>query len=224
MVGYERKHVVLGVILVCAILFGAGYKVSEVRIRSTLKPVISQESTNPLKEEKPREVTVHVTGAVEKPGVYTFPEGSRVMDSIYKAVPLKEADLSYINLAEVLADQQQVTVPARAEEDPASGSSGAGSGGTSGGSSVASSSANSGAKPAVPAGRGPEYGWTNGKININTAGAELLETLPGIGPATARKIIDYRNENGRFGNISEIVRVPGIGEKKFAQIKEKISV
>ena len=165
------------------------------------------ENDGGVREDKPEEVqsvTVHIAGAVEKPGVYSFTEGARIIEGINRAVPLKDAELAFINLAELMADQQQVIVPRKGELIE-----------------MAVSRADTGKYSSgvlTGSNRNP------GRVNINTAGAMALAELPGIGPVTAQKIIDYRNEQGRFKNISEIINVSGIGEKKFAKIKEKITV
>ncbi len=200
MFGFDRKQLACGVILICAVVFGAGYKTAQVREEKNFRPVIT-DSVYAGQEEKNRTVTVYITGAVKSPGVYTFPEGSRILDAVNKAGAAKDADLTCINLAELMSDQQQVTVPRQGEADADN-------------NRIAGRGTNlSGARSRQPA-----------KININTADAAALESLPGIGPATARKIIDYRTEHGRFKSISELLQVSGIGEKKFTQIKDLITI
>lgn len=194
---------ILAAILVCAIVFGAGYKAAQVKAKAGQKPVITVNPGEIRAKEKSRTVTVHVTGAVKKPGVYTFSEGARVIDAIYKSGRGGDADLNYINLAEIMTDQQQIAVPRKGEEQAYSNPPGSR---TSNG--------------AAGAGRVTR----SGKININTADAAVLDNLPGIGPAMAQRIIDYRQEHGRFKSTSELIQVSGIGEKTFAKLKDRVTV
>lgn len=173
----------------------------------------TENSGNEEQTEEAKEIYVHVVGAVERPGVYRLPEGSRVVDAINKAVAAPEARLDLINLAAPLPDGVQVTVLSE-EEYQESLSTAAGSvdvtapvQGFTGTSFKQSSGGNSG----------------QGLVNINTAGQGELETLSGIGPALAGRIIDYR-ENTRFLSPEDIRNVSGIGEKRFEQIKDKITV
>lgn len=148
--------------------------------------------------KKNQDILVYVVGAVKSPGVYTLNEGSRVKDAIEIAGgPLSDADLLVLNLAEKLQDEDKIYIPKQGEVDEVT---------------QGKSSQNIGLSSK-----------DDGKININTADISELEILPGIGPATAQKIIDYRNENGRFKSIEEIKNVSGIGDKKFEQIKDKIT-
>lgn len=132
------------------------------------------------------ELKVHVVGAVESPGVYSLARGSRVGDAISEAGPRPEADLNALNLAAILQDGQRIRVP----ETPPPAAEGE-------------------QTPALP-GIGAD-----GKININTADGRQLEGLPGIGPALAERIIRYREENGPFGMVEDLMNVSGIGEKKL---------
>ncbi len=199
MLGFDRKQLSCVAVLICAIMFGAGYKTAQVREKNNFTPVI-EKSVYDKQEEINRTVTVYITGAVKNPGVFTFPEGSRIVDAVNKAGAAKEADLNCINLAEVMSDQQQVSVPRQGE-------------------AAVNENQISGAV-SVSGTRGRH----SGKININTADAETLDSLPGIGPAMAEKIIQYRKEHGGFKNISELLQVSGIGDKKFKQLKDLITI
>jgi competence protein ComEA len=138
------------------------------------------------------EIFVDVTGAVNKPGVYTLTGKSRVIDAIKAAGDSAPgADLSTINLARVLTDGEQIYVD----------------------SSVVNSF---GVRVTKPARSGP--------ININRATARQLDTLDGIGPVIAQRIIDYRKINGSFLAIDDLQKVSGIGAAKFAQIKAKVRI
>lgn len=149
-------------------------------------------------------ITVHVIGAVVRPGVYTFPQGSRVQDAVTAAGGLlAEADPSLINLAAKLEDGQQLQIPAIGGGVPGAVSTGTGP------FTVLST-------PGAPAAN------TN-LVNINTATVDELDTLPGIGPSTAQKIIDYRVQHGPFSQIEQIMDVSGIGPATFDRLKNLIT-
>lgn len=144
---------------------------------------------------------VDVSGAVLNPGVYELKEGARVDDAIQAAGGLSEdADTSALNRASLLSDGMKITVPHQGEVAQDS-SSAAGSAQVSSGAPTAKS-----------------------LININTASSEELQSLSGVGPSTAEAIIADREENGLFASVEDLMRVSGIGEKKFAKIKDSICV
>lgn len=150
----------------------------------------------------PAPLVVHVAGNVAAPGVYTLPPGARVVASIDAAGgATRDADLAGLNLAAPLADGQRVYVPAAGEVDPATVPSGGGAGG--------------GAEtpPAAPA----------GPLDLNSASAADLETLPGVGPATAAAIVDDRQRNGPFAGVDDLDRVPGIGPAKLAALRDLVT-
>ncbi len=149
----------------------------------------------------PAPLLVHVSGAVARPGVYALPEGARVQDAIEAAGGFGDAaDPAGLNLAAKLEDGAQIFVaslPQGTTADPLGQPASSGS-------------------PAAPS--------PTDKININTATLEELDTLPGIGPAIAQRIIDYRAANGPFAAIEDIVNVAGIGPATFENIKDLITV
>jgi competence protein ComEA len=160
-------------------------------------------------------VTVHVCGEVGKPGLYAVAAGTRVHEAIRLAGgPTANADLNAVNLAAEAVDGQQIYVPAR-------------------GASAAQPVATAQSPPAPPT-RAPHQRPTptlaaGQKININRAGAEQLDQLPGIGPAYARKIIQYRErlkaETGQgFTRVEQLMEIPGIGPKRFADIKDRVTL
>jgi competence protein ComEA len=133
------------------------------------------------------EVTVHVAGAVQHPGVYRLRRGERVDDAVRRAGgPGRRADLSAVNLAAPLEDGRQILVPTRTP-----------------------------AGVAAPA---------DAKINLNTATAEQLDTLAGVGPATAAKILAHREQHGAFASVEELADVPGIGERRLEALRELVTV
>lgn len=151
-------------------------------------------------------VAVHIVGAVPRPGLYEFAEGARVQDAIDAAGGLlTSASVDSINLAALLIDGQQLVIPYKDGETPTEESS----------------------DLELPGSDESETTDSSGEtelININTATLEELDSLPGIGPTTAQRIIDYRTENGPFTAIEEIMDVSGVGPSTFDEIKNLITV
>lgn len=153
--------------------------------------------TAPVKVTQGRgtDVVVDVTGAVRRPGVYRLPSDQRVQDAVRRAGgPTRRAELAAVNLAARLTDGAQILVPVRA---------------VAGGGGVAAA----GGTAATPA----------GPVNLNTATPEQLDGLDGIGPTTAQKIVEYRKEHGGFGSLQDLDRIPGIGPKRLAALKGKVT-
>lgn len=139
---------------------------------------------------------VHVCGAVQNPGVYQLPEGSRIFEAIEAAGGFMEgADEEYLNQAESLQDGRKLYVPTREE--------------------VQNEDVKLRQSAEMPA---------QGLVNINTASEELLCTLPGIGTSKAKSIIAYREEHGAYGSIEEIMNVTGIKEGMFEKIRDSITI
>ena len=158
-------------------------------------------------ENKSNKILIHVTGAVKSQGIVILKENSRIMDAIEAAGGEREdADLEKLNLAYILQDGEKLYVPSKNEKENKEYVS------TESGNNVIIEGANN------------EKETQNNMININTATKEQLITLDGVGEATANKIIKYREEKGKFGKIDDIKNVPGIGDAKFENIKDKISV
>jgi competence protein ComEA len=140
-------------------------------------------------------LVIDVAGAVRKPGVYRMAAGTRVEDALKRAGgATARADLSQINRAAKLEDGRQILVPRRATAAQA-----------------AAAPASASSTPSQP-------------VNLNSATLEQLDTLDGVGPATAQKIIDFRTAHGGFGSIDELDQIPGIGEKKLAALREQVRV
>ncbi len=143
---------------------------------------------------EPASVVVSVVGAVAQPGLVTLDEGARIADALEQARPLPEAELLSLNLAQVLADGQQIIVLAKGEAPPAAAGAAAGqSAGSSG-------------------------------ISLNTASAQDLTELPGVGEATAAAIVAHRESIGSFTSVDQLLDVKGIGPAKFDAIKELVSL
>ncbi len=161
----------------------------------------------PERETEPENIVVYVCGAVPEPGVYELPGGSRVDDAVKAAGGFSEdADRTYTNLAAVLQDGIKLQIPTTEEVTQLK---------------------EQGATPGFETEAGSSTGQDVGKpglVNINTASMEELKTLPGIGDGIARKIIDYRSENGSFKSIEDIMKVSGIKDKLFSKIRDQITV
>ena len=157
-------------------------------------------------------VVVHVTGAVTRPGVVTLKAGSRVTDAVNAAGgAAPEADTEQLNLARVLTDGEQIRVPRIGEvlPDPAPQPTG-----PTGGAGPQTGTATG----------GTGGGSASGTVNINTASASELEKLPGIGPALAQRIVEYRDSHGPFASVDALTDVPGIGKAKLEALREQATV
>lgn len=149
------------------------------------------------------EIVVHVTGEVNKPGIVVLKSNSRIADAINKAGgATKEADLNQINLAYILEDGQKIYIPNKNEKIDEDEYITEGNGNNIGNNSQKEGE----------------------KVNINEAMQTELEELPGIGPSLASRIIEYREQNGDFKKIEELQNVKGIGDAKYDDIKDKVTV
>lgn len=150
-------------------------------------------------EPEPVPIKVFVCGAVANEGVYELPEGSRVYDAVLAAGGFAEdADETYVNQADFVSDAQKLYIPTKSEADEM--------------------------KEAAKAPEESASGESGGLININTADESALTTLPGIGQARARSIIDYRQQNGPFEKPEDLMKVSGIGQAGFDKLKTYITV
>lgn len=176
---------------------------------------------------------VHVTGAVAAPGLVRLSPGARVADAVEAAGGLSpEADGDAINLAAALADGLQLHVPALGEAPPsalgaAPGASGSAMAGTAGGIAPAFGAPMPGSDPAAgPDGVAghPSAGAAGAAVDLNTAGTAELESLPGVGPALAARILAQRQSRGPFRSVQDLLEVPGIGAKTLARFADKLVV
>ncbi len=200
---------------------GNVYVVSDSKIDTSNKSNIKKEagenkSKNGLggkkNEVKLDKITVYISGAIQKPGIVTIESNKRLFDAIKMLGGTSEdADLNRVNMAIKLEDEKHYIVPRIGEvisvEDEEINQVS-----NSGQTNTSKSNANK-----------PDQNKSS-KVNINTADVKELDTLPGIGEATANKIIQHREDNGKFKSIGDIKNVNGIGEKKFDNIKDLISV
>jgi competence protein ComEA len=142
-------------------------------------------------------VTVHVTGEVRRPGVYGLREGARVDDAVRRAGgATRDGDRQGLNLAAPVRDGQQVRVPAKVRA-------------SAGGTAPAAGGTGEGAAPGTP-------------VDLNTASLEELQTLDGVGPTTAEKIVKLREERGGLAGVDDLDEVPGIGAKKLEALRAQL--
>lgn len=155
------------------------------------------------KNNESEEIIVHIAGCVKNDSIVSLKPNSRIKDAIDAAGGLtKDADLTNINLAYILEDGEKIYIPKKGEKLEIEEYN----------SSIILDSSNSSSSNKIS------------KININKATQAQLETIPGIGPSTALKIINYRNENGKFAKIEDIQNVSGIGAAKYEKMKEYITI
>ncbi len=193
------------------------------------------DTQNNQKETNENKIIIHITGAIKKEGIYELKENSRIADAIEAAEGLTEnANIQDINLAYVLEDGEKIHIPTKEEIKQRNSETTEKSidkttiyvtkntGGTE-----KSASNTEKIQEHKQSGNTKNNNSTtnkNEKININTATQAELETLPGIGPSTALKIINYRKENGKYKTIEDIKKVSGIGDSKYNKIKELIKI
>ncbi len=207
---FSRGQQVLLVLLLAAILSGAVVLLYTQNRRAPDEPLFVE----PTAAQPAGQLTVHVAGAVKSPGLYSIPVGSRVRDAIQKAGgATSDAFLDELNLAAFIQDGEKITVPSRAPEP------------------VAEAPYASGApRPPGPGHRAVSAAKApTGRISLNKASAEELEQLPGIGPVYARRIVEFRqrlrSQNGQgFTSVEQLLEVPGIGNKRFEQIKPLVTL
>jgi competence protein ComEA len=209
----KQKIIIISIIIVLIIV---GIYVYNIRFSEDINENTNENQLNTSfvenileKDDKNKEIIVHITGAVKKNGIVKLKDGARIYDAIEMAGgSTDDADLSKINLAYVLEDGQKVYIPKIGEINQENAEE----------EYITFEYGNN--KNIIQ-----DYNkGGNEKVNINTANQTELETLPGIGTATAEKIIDYRNKNGKFSSIEDIQNVKGIGNAKYENIKESICV
>lgn len=148
-------------------------------------------------------LVVSVTGKVHNPGLVEVPDGARVADVVAAAGgPLPGADLAGVNLARHVSDGEQIAVGVPPAPDAGGVQSAIGSSGED----------------------APSGGAPGGRIDLNRATAQQLDALPGVGPVTAERILEWRNRNGRFARVDQLREVEGIGERRFGQLRELVTV
>ena len=207
---FNKKQKIIAIILITII--GIGIYCYTDAIENTneeeIENVLEVAQTNTTKETEEKNIFVHIAGCVQKEGMLELSSNSRIADAIEKAGGLtQEADLSDINLAYLLEDGMKIYIPNQNERQENN-----------------EKTKNIPKEENTPSMQIQDTNTKQDVININTATQEELDTLPGIGPATAAKIIAYRKEKGKFNNKEEIKEVSGIGEAKYEKINEYISI
>ncbi|MBQ6900564.1 MAG: helix-hairpin-helix domain-containing protein [Firmicutes bacterium] len=193
------KTAALPLVIGVAVLFFWFYGAEEDIVVDGMSDYAGNSETTEYNENPGAKMYVDVSGAVVNPGVYEVGSQTRLFQVIEMAGGLTEnADVDSLNRAEIVYDGQKIIVGILGEPS-------------------AAASESSGSQSA-------QSGITNGKVNLNLAGSATLQTIPGIGPSKADRIIDYRNTNGRFRKIEDIMNITGIGEKTFESIKDYITV
>mgnify|MGYP000410578584 FL=1 len=206
-----NKKILFIIIIISGIIYGVFNYFTQNKNKENLENIsqdiiINNQTENITEENNNQEkIVIHITGAICNEGIYELEENSRIADAVKMAGGLKEdADLKQINLAYVLEDGMKINIPSKNEninEDSNNTES-----------YITKENLNSSNNTKIS------------KVNINNATQTELETLPGIGPSTALKIINYRKEKGKFNKIEDIKNVNGIGENKFNKIKEFIKI
>jgi competence protein ComEA len=193
----RRRALLAGAALLAVLLLGSrllSHGGSAAPPPPTLPPAAFATTTAP-----PARVVVDVVGAVRRPGLYRLAQGARVADAVARAGgSTRKADLSLVNLAALVSDGEQVVVPRRG----AGVAAGAGVGG---------------------AGTASASGIPTGPVHLNSATVEQLDTLPGVGPVTAQKIVDYRQKHGAFTSVDELDAVSGIGPARLDQLRDLVA-
>lgn len=206
-VRFTRRHLMVVAIVLAVGALIAGYAVTRAKAVPVVAPVVV-EAEDPSTAAAPASneptptavpVRVHVVGEVHRPGVHTLPQGSRVVEAIDAAGGLTPlASPGALNMAQVLVDGQQIMVGNSKQPSEVRGAE-------------------------APSG-GAQSGATGGRINLNNATPAQLDSLPGVGPVTAEKIIAWRTEHGRFTRVEELQEVPGIGPKSYAELAPHVTV
>ena len=209
---FENKEkiiiaIICVILVISVVIYFLGREEEEyIEINNEIANLSEEENSEEEEEiDEIEEIILHIIGAVKNPGIVKVKEGSRIVDVIEAAGGItEEADISKINLAYVVEDGQKILVPSITDEIT---------------EQTEYVTSESGDNIIVDNNEGE-----NMMVNINKATQTELETLPGIGPAMALRIIEHREENGNFENIEDIKNVKGIGDAKFDNIKNNICV
>lgn len=210
-VRFSRTHLLVVAIVLAVGALIAGYAITRAKAVPVAAPVVvesggpsasaaSGPTSTPTPTPAPIPVRVHVLGEVHQPGVHTLPQGARVVEAIEASGGFTPAaNPGELNLAQVLVDGQQIMVGDSKQPSEVRGAE-------------------------ESAGGGSAATGADGKVNLNSATPAQLDSLPGVGPVTAEKIIAWRTEHGRFTRIEELQEVPGIGPKSYAELAPHVTV
>lgn len=193
-IAVSRSTAIVGVCVALALLALVGQRLAHAGAAS--EPEAASVPLEPVASRPARALlVVHVVGEVRRPGLYRLREGARIADAVRRAGGARQkADLAGLNLAAPLVDGVQVLVPAR-----------------------------SAAVAQQPSGAGSVDGAPTAPISLSSATMEELDELPGVGPITAQKIVDYRAEHGPFGSVEDLDAVPGIGPTRIEQLRDLVT-
>ena len=212
----KKQKIILGIILAIIVGFICYYVYAKEEVDTSSLDLESnievQEETKEKQEFSDDRILVHISGAVNKEGIVELKIDSRISDAIDKAEGVREdASIEDINLAYKLEDGMKIHIPTKQEKEESKSKE------------IEQVTTESGVVT-VQEKTAEEVNTKNVKVNINTATQTQLESLPGIGPSTAIKILEYRKEKGRFTKIEDLKEVSGIGDAKFNKVKELISI
>jgi competence protein ComEA len=193
-IAVSRTTALLGVCAALVVLALLGQRLAHAGAAS--EPDAAAVPLEPVAAPARSLLVVHVVGEVRRPGLYRLRDGARIADAVHRAGgALRDADLAAVNLAAPLVDGVQILVPARTVAPNGS--------------------------PAGSAGGPPEV--PTGPVSLSSATLEELDQLPGVGPITAQKIVDYRTEHGPFASVDDLDAVPGIGPTRIEQLRELVT-
>jgi competence protein ComEA len=195
-IAISRSTAVVAVCVALALLALVGQRLAQAGAAREGEHVGAEAPLEPVAAPPARPaLVVHVVGEVRRPGLYRLRDGARIADALRRAGGARRrADLAALNLAAPLVDGVQVLVPARAAPGD----------------------------PSPPAAAGSNE-MPPGPISLSSATVDELDELPGVGPITAQKIVDYRTEHGPFGSVDDLDAVPGIGPTRIEQLRELVT-
>lgn len=209
MLEISKKQKIILIFLGIVAIIGIAYysyvssKEENLNVSDTNELEVENSSNEVEVEEEESKIKVHISGAVKNEGVYELEGDARIIDAIEKAGgTLEIADMKNVNLASKIEDGMKIYIPKQGEE-------------------VTNNNQEVGENIALG---NTSKENSKGKININKASKEELDTLPGIGESTAEKIINYRKEHKSFKSIEELKEVKGIGDAKFEEIKDLVDI
>lgn len=201
------------VVIVSSLLYSFYFKATHVGVgrraneKESLKTTVSKDVfIDSNQASNTTEIVVYITGAVEKPGVYRLKPSSRLYELIELAKPKNDAAIQFMNLAETLTDGEMIYIPTINEAEQFG---------------IKNEIINSVKAGSLSLSKGGKNG--SEVVNLNTASEEDLIKIPGIGPKTAQKIIDFRRKKGQIRNLKELLEIPGIGEKTIEKIKNYVT-
>lgn len=193
-IAVSRSTAIVGVCVALALLALVGQRLAQAGAARESEAVAAELEPVASTPARP-ELVVHIVGEVRRPGLYRLRDGARIADAVRRAGGAKhDADLAAVNLAAPLVDGIQILVPSRAVP----GAAGTG---------------------VDPNGEGT----VGGTVSLSSATVEELDELPGVGPITAQKIVDYRAEHGPFASVDDLDAVPGIGPTRIEQLRDLVT-